>query len=106
MIEMSNLLRHSTVNYYAILLATVIDYTASAAYFAIFSKTWKTGLGKGLNTKKSMLHAYIASFIGSFMVQYGIARVALHFPGISPIMAALFVWVCFISSTLATDQAW
>mmetsp|Transcript_10952 Transcript_10952/g.17917 ORF Transcript_10952/g.17917 Transcript_10952/m.17917 type:complete len:141 (-) Transcript_10952:52-474(-) len=104
--DVTALFANATLNYKAILLATCIDYVLSSFYFRIFYNAWTQGMGKVYNVKKDMSYAYFASLLGCFFVQYGIARISLHFPGIHPVGAAAFVWVCFMASTLGTDMAW
>jgi hypothetical protein len=97
------------VNYLAVIIAAVAAYAWGAAYYMTLSKQWLAAVGRVEPNKSAT--PFIVSFIALLVMGWVLAGLMGHLgPGqltsINGIVSALFVWLGFVVTTVAVNNAY
>jgi len=97
------------VNYLAILIAAVAAYAWGAAYYMTLSKQWLAAVG--LTKPNRSATPFIISFIALVVMSWVLAGLMSHLGAgqvttMNGIVSALFVWLGFVVTTIAVNNAY
>ncbi len=105
----------STMNYWAILVATIVFWALGAVWFMVlFKKTWQGGMAKlGVKIQKptpsEMQKKFVISFLLNVVRVWGMAAIvsSLQIMSIQPaIFLGLLVGICFAGASMASKSLW
>jgi hypothetical protein len=95
------------VNYLAVVVAAVAAYALSWVWYAVFSAIWTRGHDKRDHMRPSPMPFIIAA-VAYFLMAWMLAGLMGHLANVTVkggITAAFFVWVGFVLTTTAVNQA-
>lgn len=106
------------VHYLAVLTATVAAWFFGSIYYTTFSKQWLAALGKTMeqmrteneaNSRFKNLSPFLLSFVAEFIMAMTLFGIMTHV-GIFTLRAGIFsglmIWVGFVVTTIATNNAY
>jgi hypothetical protein len=95
------------VNYLAVVVAAAAAYALSWVWYAVFSALWTRGHDKRDHMRPSPMPFVIAA-VAYFLMAWMLAGLMGHLANVTVkggIMAAFFVWMGFVLTTTAVNQA-
>jgi membrane associated rhomboid family serine protease len=95
------------VNYLAVVVAAAAAYALSWVWYAVFSALWTRGHDKRDRMRPSPMPFVIAA-VAYFLMAWMLAGLMGHLANVTVkggIMAAFFVWMGFVLTTTAVNQA-
>jgi hypothetical protein len=96
------------VNYLAVAIAAIAAYALSWAWYAVFSAFWTRGHDKQKDKMRPSPMPFILAAVAYFLMSWMLAGLMGHLANVTVrggIMAAFFVWVGFVLTTTAVNQA-
>jgi hypothetical protein len=96
------------VNYLAIVIAAAAGFFLSWGWYAVFSKVWMEGLGKSKATMKPSPIPFVVAAIAYLLMAWMLAGLMGHLADVTVrggVISAFFVWVGFVLTTTAVNQA-
>lgn len=106
-----------TLNYWAILIAAIASFAFGAVWYTALSKQWMAARGKtpaDMEKDKAATGTvpFVISFVALLIMAWMLAGIMLHLArGGTPIsirsgmISALFLWLGFVITTMATNYA-
>jgi hypothetical protein len=102
------------INHWAVLVAAVVGWLASAAWYMSLGKVWAAALGKtpeqmhAERSKPGAFLPFIYAFIANIVIAWMLAGVLGHLgPGqvtlLNGAISAAFLWLGFILTTMAVN---
>jgi len=92
------------INYLAVVIAAVAGFLVGWGWYTAFGKVWQEALGKSREDCKPTPLPFIIAAVGAWML----AGLMGHLADVTVrggVISAFFVWVGFVLSTTATNQA-
>ncbi len=96
------------VNYLAVVAAAVAAYALSWVWYAVLSAIWTRGGDKKKDHARPSPMPFILAAVAYFLMAWMLAGLMGHLANVTikgGIMAAFFVWVGFVLTTTAVNQA-
>jgi len=104
-------MRFAGMNHWAILVAAVAGFAFGAIWYTMFSKSWKSALGKTgaeLAGMRSATVLFSTAFVAALVMAWVLAGVIGHLgPGQvtvkNGVISAAFIWFGFVATTLIVN---
>jgi len=96
------------INYLAVVIAAIAGFLVGWGWYTIFGKVWQNALGKRKEDCKPTPLPFIIAGVGCLLMAGMLAGLMGHLVDVTlrgGIVSAFFVWVGFVLTTTATNQA-
>ena len=97
-----------TVNYLAVVVAAMAGFLLGWGWYTVFAKAWMTALGKTKGDCKPTPVPFVIAAISCLVMAWMLAGLMGHLSDVTVkggIVSAIFVWVGFVLTTVATNHA-
>ncbi|MGA8433837.1 MAG: DUF1761 domain-containing protein [Methyloceanibacter sp.] len=96
------------INYLAVIVAAVAGFLVGWGWYTAFGKVWQDALGKRKEDCKPTPLPFIVAAVGCLLMAWMLAGLMGHLADVTlrgGVISAFFVWVGFVLTTTATNQA-
>jgi hypothetical protein len=98
------------INYLAVVVAAVAGFMLGAGWYTVLGNVWMAGLGKTKEDcdKRPSPIPFIIAAVSCLIMAYMLAGLMGHLANVTVrggLIAAFFVWVGFVLTTVATNHA-
>ena len=96
------------INYLAVIVAAVAGFLVGWEWYTAFGNVWQDALGKRREDYKPTPLPFIVAAVGCLLMAWMLAGLMGHPADVTirgGVISAFFVWVGFVLTTTATNQA-
>ena len=99
------------INYLAVVVAAVAGFLLGWGWYTVFGKVWMAALGKSKEDRNKGKHSVtplLIAAVSCFLMAWMLAGLMGHLSDVTirgGVVSAIFVWIGFVLTTVATNQA-